>query len=425
VMIAAMHCGLIPFAILDIGEPAAEIDFDCVVGAAPPQHPGLAPDLLIDDAVLAGRLSDPSLRTFPDQPDEAILFVGSTTGTTGRRKLVAETCGVSRRKEIAADGSAAPAGETPSSWMQLKPGDRILSTFGDLTYVGVTVALQCLSAGATYVRMSRDRAECVRLINACQVNWIRGTTGVLSEIMDAMDGQGVVCPSVKRIRLVGSLFDRKLIERIENHFSAEISVGYASTELGRISKGVVTSSDFQLGYVGALYPEVTLVTAGTRQRPAPLVMAHNPETYRPYYSNGEVVPFTGGLYTLPDLGFMEHGRLYLVGRDDEVVNVDGVKAAFADIEAAVRAQPGIRDAAVVSATPISDIGGLLIGVVAVDAIDVPSLANVVANAARTQRIVERTHIFQMAAVPRNASGKTDREEMVAAYRRLAASHGDR
>ena len=139
VTIAAMHCGMIPFALLEIGEPRAEVDYDYVIGAAKLQVPDLKPDLTIDDAVLSGRLADPVLREFPELPDDALLLIGSTTGTTGRRKLVAETYGIARYKEIVPED----AGPEVPSWMHVHRVRSPRRAVGDVAlHAGATLALQ-------------------------------------------------------------------------------------------------------------------------------------------------------------------------------------------------------------------------------------------------------------------------------------------
>ena len=196
--IAAMHCGLIPFAILEIGDLKDEVDYDYVVGAAALQSPEPRSDLTIGEAVLGGRLLlDATLRTFPDVPDDAILFIGSTTGTTGRRRLVAATASFVRTMAA----SAAPGMETTRpSLLRFKPGERGLSTIGDVSYAGVSATLQRLTGGATSVRMASDRRECVEQIGQFSVSQIWTTSGTLADFMDVMDRDGIECPSVKTYR---------------------------------------------------------------------------------------------------------------------------------------------------------------------------------------------------------------------------------
>ena len=126
VTIAAMHAGFIPFVLLAIGDLADQVDYDFVVGAAVPNLPDLPADLTIDQSVLSGKLSDGTLREFPEQPDDAILLISATSGSTGRPKLVAESYGASRLRSrlrglVPGEGEIAPP-----VWYQQTRDDRLI-----------------------------------------------------------------------------------------------------------------------------------------------------------------------------------------------------------------------------------------------------------------------------------------------------------
>ena len=420
VMIAAMHCGMVPFALLEIGELKDEVDYDFIVGAAPLHLPALTPDVMIDQAVFAGRLSDGRLREFEDLTDSELLFIGSTTGTTGRPKLVAVTWGLLRKDNERRSLQPGIGDQSEPAWMRVSNGQRSMMTLGDVTFAGVGLALLTLQSGATYVRASRDLTECVKLINAYSVTRLGATPGTLAEIMDRMDEHRIRCPSIQQIGLVGSLFDRALLKRVEEHFDAEVTVSYGASEIGAVSAGVVHAADFQFGYVGEPLAGVRLVTTGSRTDPSPLVVVRDPETYLPYYSGGKLVPNDDHFYTLPDLGYAEDGKVYLIGRSDEVVNISGNKVAFSRIDANLRALPGVRDIAIVSALDIGDASGVLIGIVADADVDLDDLHSRTSALLKAPKAGEHVYVFEIDAVPRNAFGKTDRQRVVEAFRRSAA-----
>jgi acyl-coenzyme A synthetase/AMP-(fatty) acid ligase len=418
VTIAAMHAGFIPFVLLDIGGLAGQVDYDFVVAAPVPRLPDLRSDVTIDQSVFAGKLSDGTLRPFPDQPDDAILFVCSTSGSTGQPKLIAETFGGFRVRDRLRQWIAGEGDFAPQPWYGVVRGERQLSTLGDVTFAGVMAAIHTLSNGAVFVRASGDHWETLKVINLHGVDRLRTTPGILGEMMDVMDGTGTGCPSIRKMLLMGSLADRPLLERISRHFTAEIAVFYGASEIGKVSGGVVDAATFEAGYVGELFPTIRVATAGRRGDPTPLSLIFGPDsTYVPYYVNGKAVPPSGALYTLPDLGFVEDGRVYLVGRDDEVLNISGNKIAYSVIDQALRAMPGVRDVAVVGAAGLGDPLGLLIGVVGGPDADLAALGRRISEVVKAPETAAHVRLFRIDQIPRNAFGKTDRAGLTAAYRR--------
>ena len=73
-----------------------------------------------------------------------------------------------------------------------------------------------------------------------------------------------------------------------------------------------------------------------------------------YYSGGTVTHSADPVYTMPDLGYRDGNRLYLVGRVDEVVNLSGTKILFSRFEGILREIPGIADVGTAGNVPLSE-----------------------------------------------------------------------
>ncbi|MFO1183302.1 MAG: class I adenylate-forming enzyme family protein [Bauldia sp.] len=406
VLVACLHAGLVPFA---LANPALRADLGphIVIADAPPG--AAAADIHLDPRLVEGRAGDSVLRELPDRSPSDPLFLGATSGTTGRPKLVAELRGVH-------------ASRTDQAGMQyFEPGERVMFSVGAATVVGITFVLRMLSLGATNVRQA-DPETSVRLINLTRVRHWRGTPGAIGDMMDAMEKAGAKCPTVRRMVLFGSLFPVALVERIERNFDAELVVSYGSAESGRVTWDRIDSRSFEPGYVGRLLPDVELLAAGTPAEPAQLVIG-NPRTgFRPYVEGGRIAaPETRR--ALPDVGYAVGDRLYLVGRDDEVININGVKTAFSTVERVLRALPGVRDVAVVGGGALGEPSTLIVGVTGAPTLALDELKKALLVTALPPRAEANLRLFRLDRVPRNVTGKVDRDAVVRAWRESLPGRG--
>ncbi|MFO1183301.1 MAG: AMP-binding protein [Bauldia sp.] len=399
-MISAIHAGHVPLALLQPGD-RSELGDHIVVAGGRPHVPDLGPDLVLEPEVIKD--GDPRLREFADRADDELLFVTSTTGTTGTRKLVAGLAGASRAVANA-------------SWAGFTADDRIMMTVGDLTAGGVTFLWLALAAGGAHVRYQNDPARCLRFINFVGATNLSTTPSTITGLMDEMERAGARAPSVSRILLFGSLFQKRLVERVERLFDAEITVSYGSTEAGSISFGRLKSDTFEVGYVGELVPGITMIASGSRANPERLTFS-NAEGCSPYYVAGRLVPAATGLITLPDIGYMEGQSLYLLGRDDEVFNVSGNKTAFSLIEHALLALPGVVDVGIVGGAAIGEPAAIVVALAGSDAVELGAVAGAVRRVAKVPATDEaRLHAFKLDTIPRNVMGKVDRDAVIRAFR---------
>ncbi|MFO1185732.1 MAG: class I adenylate-forming enzyme family protein [Bauldia sp.] len=416
-MIAAMHAGMIPFALADLGELKADVDYDLVVGTADLSASEPKPDLLLDQLNLTGPLADARLREFPDRGDNDILFVCSTTGTTGRPKLVAELAGryetrSARRTEIGrATGERAVTSR-----------DRVMLTTGHLTKGAIGGALKALAVGATHVRFLADLPDCLRLINVIGVNRLTTVPSTIGDMMDVMEADSIGCPTLSDIVLTGGLLRRDLLERIERNFEAEIWIHYGSSETGIVARGRATAASFSEGYVGALEPGIALISAGSREEPSGLVVAMPQRPIAPYYARGKLTFETSTMHALPDLGYVSGLNLHISGRNDEVLNFSGNKTAYGVIEADLIALPGIADAAVVGAAAIGDSDGVVVGVATAGSWDEAAMLAQISRTARLPpQAARHIRIFRVERIPRNAGGKVDRAALLRAFRQATTA----
>lgn len=405
VTLACLHYRLIPFILVDPDQTVAEVDHDIVIGATNPYRPDIPLDLVIDRSVLEGQFSDPVLREFPDIDDEDILHIGATGGTTGGSRLVAERAGPFRDKILSARRRRAIA-----------EGDRFAFTLGDVSKFGFGLSLLVLSQGGVLVRILTEPLETLKLFNLTRLNSLLTTPYDVNQMLGVMELAGIRCPSVSAIRLSGSIFYPPLVEKLERFFpGAQIEVGYGSGEVGQVSGGPISAADYKAGYVGEIKHDVEVIGAGTEAEPGPIRLRNDGAMFCDYYSGGTVTHSADPVYTMPDLGYRDGNRLYLVGRVDEVVNLSGTKIPFSRFEGILREIPGIADVGIVGNVPLAGMDGAIVGLVCDDGISLDGASQKVWAAMGIPVMPRLLRFFRTERVPRNAMGKVDRQGLLKAY----------
>ena len=423
VTLACLHRGLVPFVLLDLRQLSGEADCALVIGSKESLDLDLANDFLIEEGFGGFASGEGDLGELPDRNDDELYFVATTTGTTGRPRLVAETYGEFRsRAPIRLDPAVGLANQSGLSAGRYASDDRVLLTIGDISKRGFSQSLHILMSGATLVRPRGLALETIKAIELYQVTRIETTPATIRLMTHQLELLGMRCPSVRTIRLSGSLFEPSLLEDIERHFDAKIIIGYGSAETHAVAGGTISSASYKPGYVGEILRGTQIISTGSPERPAPLTLINRPGFHASYYSKGKTVRNPLPFVDLPDLGYLIGTSLYLTGRSDEVLNFSGNKIAFAVIEAMLRERPEIIDVGLVGASQIGDPIGLIIGVVARPQPEYSALAQDLCSLIKTPLAAPHLYFVPIDAIARNATGKVDREEIVAAYRRSARAN---
>jgi acyl-coenzyme A synthetase/AMP-(fatty) acid ligase len=413
VMLAALDYGLVPI----LAQPTSlkgNLEWDLVIASAEPIWADVRADVAIDDSLFSGRLADGKRRQFPARADNDIAYVVETSGTTGRPKLVAvDQLRHSNRIRNVIAGSDQPG--VPGWFL---PDDRFITSIGGATQMGVGTYEKLLAAGATSISSPLNPAAFLRLINLYNVTHIATTPRFIDEAMEMMDASNTRCPTVRLIRLTGSMFGLQLIRRLEERFSAEVRVGYGTSEVGGIAGGRVTSKTFVRGYCGKVHPALQLMTAGTRENPGRLTLVNDPVNFTKYITGGRTLLNEQPLYELPDLGYVEDGHLYLVGRADEVYNFSGTIRAYSLFEEEIARLANVKDVAVVNGAALGNDLDLVIGIVADRPIDLGLLGDRLAQRLGLTPARKHFRICQLDQIRRTAAGKVDRAQLVRDYHNL-------
>jgi acyl-coenzyme A synthetase/AMP-(fatty) acid ligase len=376
--------------------------------SGPPKTIAVPPDWLARlslSAVRAEHLSPLEREIPPDQ----IVRVVRTSGTTGRRKAMPMSHATQQLRVVRTIGRVAD---------DILPHPRMVCLY-DLGVGTVYVrVLGVLQHGGTVFHTAL--AHVPALIAAGAVNY--GTFSLTDIERLVQSASPPPAGHKMHVEVFGATVALRLREQIRRRLNARVTNKYASNETNPIA---VIGDD----NVGTLYPgvEVRIVDEAGRDLPhgePGLIRVKTETMVHGYFNNPALTEasFIGGWYQTSDFGIMpEPGKLMLLGRADDMLNIGGVKIAPAPIEARVKLIGGIADAVVMSVASANDVGLLLV-VVEVDGNPRPAdLAEQISLVASDY--VPAFEIMLSRRFPRTETGKVKRHELEAAYRQRAVGEG--
>lgn len=174
--------------------------------------------------------------------------------------------------------------------------------------------------------------------------------------------------------------------------------------------------------VGKANPGVEIYTVdesyervdATRENPAIIAIRSNTVTVG-YWNEPELTAQTirDGVIYMTDLGYMENGYLYLVGRRDDVINVGGLKIAPTEVEDVAMQHPAVNECVCV---PFDDriFGRTVKMYVSLNAgfeLNPKELAAFIGERLEAYKVPR--FIEQIDEIPRTFNGKIDRKKIIA------------
>lgn len=269
-----------------------------------------------------------------------------------------------------------------------------------------------------FYRIPGDMQANVKLVSKHQVRSMIGSPNQFTEFLKVAQDSPTADIQVETCLVTGSMLSRATAAQIKDYLKCKIYNLYGSSEVGLVSiRRDDSVNPFDLGFaIPDLQVEIVdeagqKVAAGvtgrirTKSKSFASGYFRDPENSKKFFKDGWF--FSG------DLGhFDEDNRLFLDGRNSELVNAGGVKVDPAKIDEFVIGKFGVGDAGTFGY--IDSTGAERIGI-----------ALVVAGEFQEKVLVEGIHqfsgtgfpidTFQVDHIIRNDRGKVSRREIAASY----------
>jgi len=369
-------------------------DHEFPVGAAPRYH-AITPEWV--RSVLA-RLGVDDLPSPPKGPDD-VIRIGRTSGTTGGSKRL----GFSRRQRDARVSAQAWGAE-------LTHRARCLIALPLTVNSSYVLALAALRWGATLVFEST--MEIPRTISARAVTHVMLLPIHLRILLDQLPPD-FEKPSELTILSIGAPLSDSLRDRAMARLASRVCDIYGTQEIGNIASRTSGGT----GGIATVWPDVEVEVVDDADVPVPMGTPGRLRVRAGYMVQGYLDDadatrrmFRHGWFYPGDAAIL-HGprRLQLVGRADDLLNIGGTKIAPGVLEELVLRRVDAGDAGVCALRNAEGIEEIWIAVTDCPLLDAELLSRLDQALGRMQ--IGTFRILRLPQLPRNASGKIQRDQL--------------
>lgn len=380
---------------------------------------GLAPDMAPQMAIegVAYWAAGPWLSEAADAAEAALpnasggdrlMKLALSSGTTGVQKATAWTH-ARMIEQLQLQRSVRPFG----------PGVRLLPLMGFDAAVACDAALRQLCAGGAVIASRGIGYDALcRAVDHLGATHVLTSPGIAGRLLERMPAERLRFPDLAGLRLTGGLVSPSLRHSLLRRVAPHISVDYGASEVGPLATGDAELFERAPHAVGRIVPWA-LAEAVDDQGQAlppgrPGRLRFRSQSCPPDYVGDGGALLREGWFYPGDVGYIDaEGLLVVEAREDDLLNVGGVKILPTEVEAVLALYPGVIEAA---AYGVQSPAGktVLIGAVVLEG----SLDEAALMRHCQQRLGQRspTRLLQLDRLPRNAMGKLLRRELVARTR---------
>ena len=362
------------------------------------------PFVLLQRGELQGEIAPvPYAPTSFDTP----LRIAQSSGTSGDPKGVMLSHGHTRaRLDLTSYG--------------MTPTSRVLLM--DLNFVAsFNYALCALAMGAAIVFVAAespdDTIDAVRRFGV--TDWLL-SPAIARGIATRLIEHDVYFGTLNHLRIVGASPNAKLVDTMMRRFSPNLFVVYGLTEMGTVAIATPAMLRRHPASTGTLLPTIDAEVVDEHDNPLPagqsgILRLRAEVMLRGYYPDDGLTTerFRDGWYYPRDMAHVnEEGLLFIEGRQDDVLNIGGVKVQLRDIEQVLEAHPAIREAAVF--VVIDAAGREKMGLAYVAGGGTP-IAELDAYARDKLGPLRPQEYIAVRELPRTMTGKVQRDRLTTAY----------
>jgi len=377
-------------------------------------HAG-APDVELFAELLAA--SSPTPR-FTEKVGGSIVY---TSGTTGHPKGV--------RKSAPADEHSRALlrriNEDLKRSIPFQRGDRnLLSAPLNHAAAPASALGTHMRAGTVYLERKFDAESALRVVHEHRITTSFLVPTMLNRIVNlpADVRARYDVSSMRAITTGASVCPADLKRKVTSYFGPCLYENYGATEVGLVTMWTPADLEQRADSCGRLLDGVEVRIVDDARKPLPRgelgeIFVKSPATMASYLGEGKSADFSDdGFFTAGDVGKLDaEGYLYVLDRKKDMIIAGGVNIYPAEIEAALRAHPGVLDAAVFGA-PDPEWGEQVLAVVervAGARVEQTELSAFVADLLASYK--RPRAITFVEELPRNAAGKVLKHELRAAH----------